>query len=534
MLINCIQIFGFFLLSGFVLPITNNRTNADFLIAFWGQALWVCMLVGYIRFLTGIPAEIFLIAFLLIVGLRIIYKPLQPVVLSSTSWSWPLVVAGGYLVFLAIVGPLALNKGIYSQWIPRGAFMGWDGILSFNRWALEFIDFEYWPYNAYYPTGFPAAWSVFYDLQDNVDIWVFPTLLMLGLLLFPILAVGCFIADRRWAIAVFFAATISVIALNWANRITNGYMDSPVSLLLFLGLFWSLLALRKERRLDIRRLTTGFFLLSIAAVTKQPGLVGLGFGITFLTLLLIRQTINYRNGAYLLAVLLMPSLFSGGIFLASGKEPFGLLQIGRLLADETNGSIVGSLSYIISYSNLPTFGALFVATICSIVRGGQSGVFSLVCIIVAVVGFFAYHDCCSYSDRNAVWIYGFLFAAAAPIATCWQSCNKTEKATVLLAHQAISAGGAVTLFIVLLVMAFNAVVPIREAEAYFRDRIGGFKIHQMFQRNMKGIEENGLFSFDRPLSYSTLVGPYHAVLQKGHTEGLFVREMDMAGSDLFC
>lgn len=528
LLLNCLQIFGFFLISGFALPIANNRTNADFLLAFIGQALWVCMLVGYIRFLTGISAEVFLIAFLPIVGLRIFYKPLQPVVLSSASWRWPLVTGGGYFVVLALVGPVAVSNGLYTEFVPRAAFMGWDGILSFNRWALEFTRFEYWPYEAYYPTGFPAAWSVFYDLQDNSDIWVFPTLLMFSLLLFPILALGCFIADRSWAVAFFFASAISIIALKWANRITNGYMDAPVSLLLFLGLFWTFLAFDKEKPLDIRRLTTGFFLLSVAAVTKQPGLVGLSFGIALLTLLVIRQTINHHSVAYLLAVLLIPTLFSGGIFYASGNHPLGNLQALRELANESNRSVAGSLSYLISYGSLPVFGALTAACIWSIARGGQSGVFSLVCVIISAVGFIAYHDCCSYSDRNAVWIYGFLFAAAAPICTDWRSCNKSEKKAALPSKRAISGSVGITLCIALTVTAFNAFVPIKQAESYFRDRIGGFQMHQMLVRNMEGIKENGLFSFFKPLSYSTLLGPYHAVLQNRGAEGLFVVEINAA------
>ena len=534
MLLNCLQIFGFLLLSGFVLPITKNRTNADFLVAFWCQALWVCMLVGYIRFLTGISAELFLIAFLPIVGLRIFYKPLQPVVISSANWRWPLVLGGGYLVFLAVLGPVAVSKGVYTEFVPRAAFMGWDGILSFNRWALEFTRFEYWPYEAYYPTGFPAAWSVLYDLQDNSDIWVFPALLMFSLLLFPILALGCFIADRRWAVAFFFASAISIIALKWANRITNGYMDAPVSLLLFLGLFWTFLAFDKEKPLDIRRLTTGFFLLSVAAVTKQPGLVGLTFGIALLMLLVIRQAINHRSAAYLLAVLLIPSLFSGGIFYASGNHPLGNFQALRELSNESNGSIAVSLSYLISYGSLPVFGALIATCIWSIARGGQSGVFSLVCVIIAAVGFIAYHDCCSYSDRNAVWIYSFLFAAAAPISTYWRSCNKPEKKAVLPSNRAISGSVGITLCIAITVTAFNAFVPIQQAEAYFRDRIGGFQMHQMLGRNMEGIKENGLFSFFKPLSFSTLVGPYHAVLQNRGAEGLSVAEINAAEYNIFC
>ena len=114
--------------------------------------------------------------------------------------------------------------------------MGWDGLLAWNNWALQLVQFEYVPHNAYYPSGFPSAWSVFYDLQDNVEIWVFSSLLMFSLLLFPVLAFGCLIADRSWAIAVFFGGAISVIALQWAVRITSGY-GSPVALCYFLAYF---------------------------------------------------------------------------------------------------------------------------------------------------------------------------------------------------------------------------------------------------------------------------------------------------------
>ena len=518
--------------AGLALPISKNRTNADFLIAFLAQALWVCIIVGYIRFLTKIPSEVFLLGLILIVCAHVFYKPQQHIILASSSWSWPILSGLGYLILLAVLSPIAAHKGIFTEFVPRVTFMGWDGLISYNRWALEFVRFEYLPYQSYYPTGFPAAWSVIYDLQDSIDIWVFPTMMMFSLILFPVLAFGCFVADRYWVTASFFFLAITVLGLMEANSVTNGYMDTPVSLLLFLGLFWSLLAFTKEGSFDIRRLTTGFFLFSVAAVTKQPGLVGLGFGSVLLISLIMKKTIDYRVAAYLFVILFTPSLFSGSIFYATGSDPLGVLQVTRTLADENNNTIAGSLSYLISFGGITLLCVLFVCSAWSIMRGGHAAIFSLICIIISVIGFISFHDCCSYSNRNTIWIYSFLFAAAAPITIFWQN---TKKTTVVLMQEAICWGLGTMLSISILIVIIDVFVPIRQIETYFRDRIGGFYLHQMFKRNIEGIKENGLLSFDNSLAFSTLVGPHHIVLEKSRAQKReIVVEMELAKSLGLC
>ena len=534
MFINFCQIFGFFLLSGFVLPITNNRTNADFLRAFLSQALWVCVVVGYIRFVTEIPAEAFLSLFMLIVGLRVYYKPEDLAVVSSTSWHWPMLMTGGYFLFILSLGLFAFVKNIVIELVPRATIMGWDGILSWNNWALQLVQFEYWPYNAYYPSGFPSAWSVFYDLQDSVDTWIFSSLLMFGLLLFPLLTIGSLIADKRWSIAIFFASAIYVIGIQWAGRITNGYMDSPVTLLLFLGLFSIYLALHTNEQIDNRKLTTGFFFLSVAAVTKQPGIIGIAFGFVLLTFLFIQKNINHRSSLYLFFILLLPSILSGVLFYASGNDPIGNLETLRSLAIKENSSIERSFLFLISYSNLPIFFLLVTASIFSILRGGQPGTFSTVCLFIVIIGFFAYHDCCSYDNRNASWIYAFLFASAAPVTAFWKGQNNPAKVIKLTLRSIILKGCSVTLLIVGFFTVFNTFIPLKKAEAYFLDRIGGFEMHKMFKRNIRSIEENGLASFEGNLSFSTLVGPYHIFLNKDYFKPLPTSESKLIQKKMEC
>ncbi|MDB4208882.1 hypothetical protein N9770_05795 [Amylibacter sp.] len=534
MLLDLFQMFGFFLLSGFLLPITNNKSNADFLITIFAQALWVCIIVGYVRFLTGVSAEIFFMAFLFIISLHIFSKPLNPVILYSTSWRWPLVAIGGYIIFIILFGSLAYINSIQTEWVPRITITGWDGILSWNNWAHQLFQFEYVPHDAYYPIGFPMAWSIFYDLQDNIDIWIFPALLMFGLLLFPILAFGCFIADQRWSIALFFSIAITVIGLQWAGRITNGYMDSPVALLMFIGLFWIFMALYIDKPLNIRRLTTGFFLLSIAAVTKQPGLVGLIFGIVLLTLLVVRKSVNYSSGAYLLLILILPSLFSGYVFYTSGNNPVGNLHALRSLAFEQNNNILGSLMFLISNASLPVFATLIITSTLSVVRGGQAGVFSLVCIIISVAGFFAYHNCCSYDNRNSSWIFAFLFAASAPLCLNWNNYGQIQKTKMLTAFSTFVGSINITICIIFFFTAINFFMPLQKIEAIFRDRIGGYELHQLFQRHIKNIQKNNVFSFDPNLSYSTLIGPYHVYLKRSKTEEILISKRNKEWHHRYC
>ena len=59
-------------------------------------------------------------------------------------------------------------------------------------------------------------------------------------------------------------------------------------------------------------------------------------------------------------------------------------------------------------------------------------------------------------------------------------------------------------------------------------------MHEMLGRNIESIEENGLFSFFKSLSFSTLVGPFHADLQNRGTDGIYVAEMYGADNHVFC
>ena len=56
----------------------------------------------------------------------------------------------------------------------------------------------------------------------------------------------------------------------------------------------------------------------------------------------------------------------------------------------------------------------------------------------------------------------------------------------------------------------------------------------MLGRNIEGIEENGLFSFFKTLSFSTLVGPFHADLQNRGADGMYVAEIYGADNHMFC
>ena len=52
--------------------------------------------------------------------------------------------------------------------------MGWDGILSWNNWALQLVQFEYWPYNAYYQAGFhlPGQFFMIYRIVLTLGFFI--------------------------------------------------------------------------------------------------------------------------------------------------------------------------------------------------------------------------------------------------------------------------------------------------------------------------------------------------------------------------
>lgn len=527
MLFIASKVFGFFLLASFALPLTREKTNSDLVMSLLGRALWVLIIIGYIRFLTGVPAGIFLTALFLIALWRTASNPSITIVEYSSSWWPPIVTSGGYLLLVVAAGILAFVWNTHTEFVPRATIMGWDGLISWNNWAMQFAQFEYAPYQNYYPSGFPIAWSVIYDLQGNSEIWVFSALLMFSLLYFCVFTFGCMLSERNWAAAAFYIFAITMIGLQWAGRMTNGYMDAPVALLLFLGLFYAYLSLNNDGEIDTGKLTISFFMFSVAAVTKQPGLVGLCFAIIFQSILLRSKAISKYRSALLLSLLLLPSIFSGSIFLVSGAEPFGTLQELSQLADQKNKSVITSFQSLISHTNPPVFFILIVLIFISIFKKGKSSYFTITCVTISIIGFIIFHECCSYDTRNSAWINAFLFAAAAPSVMQHQTTLIKTQTKDLRLKKLISAGSCALVLAIISISSFNVLIPLHQAEAYFRDRIGGFALYKLFQRNITDIKAYGLYSFEENLSYSTLVGDFHFPLRKSANNNIVIGNQPM-------
>lgn len=53
------------------------------------------------------------------------------------------------------------------------AFVDWDALVSWNRWAIELYSNKYYPMNTGYPILFPAIWSLIYKMQGNFVINIF-------------------------------------------------------------------------------------------------------------------------------------------------------------------------------------------------------------------------------------------------------------------------------------------------------------------------------------------------------------------------
>ena len=73
------------------------------------------------------------------------------------------------------------------------------------------------------------------------------------------------------------------------------------------------------------------------------------------------------------------------------------------------------------------------------------------------------------------------------------------------------------MFIVGLISIFNAFIPIQKAEAYFVIELVASKCMKCFNETLK-VLKNGLASFEGDLSYSTLIGPYHELLNEDNAE----------------
>ena len=192
-------------------------------------------------------------------------------------------------------------------------FQGWDAVVSWNRWAVDWasnrIPNQMW----HYPQLLPAGWSVSYVLMNDVHIQFFAVLTCLFFI--PMAAHAFFVLYNKSnrIEAVIAALVFFAVAIGMELHKLIGFADFPVAVILVLALACLIIASNQgiSEKESIRYVALGLILAGTTGVVKQAGIFGY---ITYIALMIGYWRDNYlpRN---LLSRKMIILCFIGTIFL---------------------------------------------------------------------------------------------------------------------------------------------------------------------------------------------------------------------------
>ncbi|WP_162653325.1 hypothetical protein [Lentilitoribacter sp. Alg239-R112] len=303
-----------------------------------------------------------------------------------------------------------------------------DAVVSWNRWAIELSNNFFQPYDAAYPILFPGIWSLIYEAQGTSEIWSSAKLTLLALPIVLIVICASLFAENRLPSALIFSSTTLFVLFFEFEQLTNGWMDFPLAGITLCGLFLVCETIRKDKigpkEKDL--LLFAAICLGLAAVTKQAGVLGL-IVVVFVTLQAVRKKeLGVFEALKIISIAFLPIVFFYIIFEQSEKSMIGLLPIwkGMLVEDVflrhyvSARMLIGSMSWAL----LVILAILLVSVPIKELRSPidfflkliQNRHFqvALLFLLISLVGFFIFANCCSYAARNGIWILMYLVAMA--------------------------------------------------------------------------------------------------------------------------
>lgn len=193
-------------------------------------------------------------------------------------------------------------------------FMGWDSIVSWNRWAVEFYSNKYPIKTYHYPQLLPANWSVIYVIA-GYPLQYFPKAVMPLFLIFLIIITFDLASSFRNVSYVI--ASIGLMFLYMRVFFTNfmdGSADVPVSVISFLSYVFLIYASSDKNtyKQKLSYIAYAAVCASAAGVVKQAGLFTTVFFIILFWILIKKRILILRGSdakkitiLYLLAVLII-------------------------------------------------------------------------------------------------------------------------------------------------------------------------------------------------------------------------------------
>lgn len=359
----------------------------------------------------------------ILVGLSLLIIAVNFVLLSRAPTKVDLSWGSFALAGLSLAAILWVLKADARQ---HFGFDTWDAVVSWNRWATDFLDDRFAPYPNPYPVLWPKLWSIIYVAQSG-ELWQVLTKNLHLVLIALAALVSWDLWRRRNAAAAFVFAIGLLLGTGEAlNKFTSGYMDQPVALLIAMGAVALFLSKGDDPVPSDQKLVwlLPFWLLGIAAVTKQAGWPLLGLGLLLLAYDYFKSRVDWKTGAIGLIGLLGPVVvfaffFSGyeRAVMGTSTEIQGLMSLSASKTQIDDGwgrgfALFLSVDSVADIVRLLSLGVMLVAS--AVLRGRDRLIVALVAGMI-VAGSIGTGICCSYDERNSTWLYTLSIAGLAGV-----------------------------------------------------------------------------------------------------------------------
>lgn len=320
------------------------------------------------------------------------------------------------LVFTGVVAAAGVLLSMQASQAIGQIFELWDSVVSWNRWAAELSRNEYQPYPAAYPILWPGMWSLIYEAQGHAEIWYLPRA-SLAILAFGALALLVHTGLKRGILAFLLLFIPVYFAFFSKVALYSGYMDQPSALLGLAALLVTFLALGET---DIERRNNALLIAvvtaSLAIMTKQHGIFAAASVCAVIAVLALARRMSFARASVLAAVFLAPVATFLFIYLGQQDALWGnFSNLDDVTARAAAGRSRLEMAVDRMGAELPlaVWIMLAIGVLANAVAWRDPRAwFSALLVALTLPGFLLYAECCSYSERNGMWIFSHLIASS--------------------------------------------------------------------------------------------------------------------------
>jgi len=188
------------------------------------------------------------------------------------------VVRYGFVLVSFVIALIAI------EWMSRffrynlgEVFNSWDAVVSWNRWAVDWVSNQLPLRTQDYPQLIPTNWALIYKLMGTSQIQFFAKAIMpLFPLLILLLLFGLGVETKNPAFFLSVELVRMIMKKFSVEFLAAGYVDFTLSFLVFLSFVLLFLAFKEENlKAKINYIFLSLIFVSGSVITKQPGFYAL-------------------------------------------------------------------------------------------------------------------------------------------------------------------------------------------------------------------------------------------------------------------